>query len=157
MSTPCIYIYYIYIYLLYLYICIYINLYNYKYIQGVLTARIFYGQRLFVVYVYEWGFFYELLFVVYIQRIFMHVKALHFPFHIKTADGCDVIKERMGLFTSRGHTYSCDRMLKYRTYVWSKYYAYNILIVSYIVIIAIDIFFCLYLKSVFLKPRRIWD
>ena len=99
-------------------------------------------------------FFYELLFAVYIQQIFIHVKALHFPFHSKTADGYDAIKERMGLFTSRGHTYSCDRMLKYRTYVWSKYYAYSILIVTYIIILVIDIFFCLYLKSVFSSRRR---
>ena len=33
------------------------NVFFYIYIQGVLTARIFYGKGLFAVCVYEWGFF----------------------------------------------------------------------------------------------------
>ena len=41
-------------------------------IQGVLTARILiYGQDLFVVCVYKGRFFNELLFIVYLQRIFI--------------------------------------------------------------------------------------
>ena len=41
-----------------------------KYIQGVLTRRIIYGQRLFGVCGLR---IYELVFVVYIQRIFIHI------------------------------------------------------------------------------------